>query len=371
MLTIKNLIKTYPKSDRIAVNDISFELRSGEIFGFLGQNGAGKSTTIKCLTGILPFDSGSIEICGYDIVKDPIKAKMNMGYVPDNHSVYEKLTGREYVNYVADLYKVPSDLRKARMDRFAKLFRLEYAMDRQIKSYSHGMKQKICIIAALIHEPKLWVLDEPMMGLDPQSTAEIIAHMREHCAKGNTVFFSSHNLDLVKKLCHRVAIVNEGRLIDLIDLEGNEENKANLEERFFRITGTYDQRLFEDYISQESEDMRPELPVKEAEQEESAPNTKKKSIIGELSALFKGAKGKKKAKDDAELQAQSVDASEDNGLSDEDIKTAEADKTAIDEAGAVARTVGGAEDSKESADFGEAPEENAAVETAESKEDEQ
>ena len=194
---------------------------------------------------------------------------MFMGYVPDNHSVYEKLTGREYVNYVADLYKVPKDLRTERMDRFAKLFRLEFAIDKQIKSYSHGMKQKICIIAALIHEPKLWVLDEPMMGLDPQSTAEIIAHMREHCAKGNTVFFSSHNLDLVKKLCHRVAIVNEGKLIDLFDLAGNEENKANLEERFFRITGTYDERLFEDYIAQESADMRPDMPIEQAQEPQS------------------------------------------------------------------------------------------------------
>lgn len=264
MLTINHLVKTYPKSDRVAVNDISFELRPGEIFGFLGQNGAGKSTTIKCLTGILPFDSGTIEICGYDIQKEPIKAKMQMGYVPDNHSVYEKLTGREYVNYVADLYKVSTELRTERLNRFAKLFRLEFAIDKQIKSYSHGMKQKICIIAALIHEPKLWVLDEPMMGLDPQSTAEIIAHMREHCAKGNTVFFSSHNLDLVKKLCHRVAIVNEGKLIDLFDLAGNEDNKANLEERFFRITGTYEDRLFEDYIAQESSDMRPDMPLENA-----------------------------------------------------------------------------------------------------------
>ncbi len=272
MLKIEHLVKTYPKSDRVAVDDISFELRPGEIFGFLGQNGAGKSTTIKCLTGILPFDSGTIEICGHDIVKEPIKAKMFMGYVPDNHSVYEKLTGREYVNYVADLYKVPKDLRTERMDRFAKLFRLEFAIDKQIKSYSHGMKQKICIIAALIHEPKLWVLDEPMMGLDPQSTAEIIAHMREHCAKGNTVFFSSHNLDLVKKLCHRVAIVNEGKLIDLFDLAGNEENKANLEERFFRITGTYEERLFEDYIAQESADMRPDMPVEQAQQPQADEN---------------------------------------------------------------------------------------------------
>jgi len=260
MLTVKDLVKKYPKSDRIAVENISFECKPGEIFGFLGQNGAGKSTTIKCLTGILPFDSGSIEICGYDIVKEPIKAKMMMGYVPDNHSVYEKLTGREYVNYVADLYKVSVEDRTERMDKFAKLFKLEFAMDRQIKSYSHGMKQKICIIAALIHEPKLWVLDEPMMGLDPQSTAEIISYMKEHCAKGNTVFFSSHNLDLVKKLCHRAAIVNSGKLIDIIDLT-DEKAKENLEETFFKVTGTYEDRLFMDYIAQERADMRPEVPA--------------------------------------------------------------------------------------------------------------
>ena len=258
MLTIKHLVKKYPRSDRIAVNDINIELKPGEIFGFLGQNGAGKSTTIKCLTGILPFDGGSIEVCGYDLAKEPIMAKFNIGYVPDNHSVYEKLTGVEYVNYVADLYRVPADIRKERLERYLKIFKLENAANRQIKSYSHGMKQKICIIAALIHEPKLWVLDEPMMGLDPQSTAEIIAHMREHCAKGNTVFFSSHNLDLVKKLCHRVAIINEGEIIDTFDLKDNPENQENLEIRFFKITGTYEKRLFEDYAAQEMSDVRPD-----------------------------------------------------------------------------------------------------------------
>ena len=258
MLTIKHLVKKYPRSDRIAVNDINIELKPGEIFGFLGQNGAGKSTTIKCLTGILPFDGGSIEVCGYDLAKEPIMAKFNIGYVPDNHSVYEKLTGVEYVNYVADLYRVPADIRNERLEKYLKVFKLERAANRQIKSYSHGMKQKICIIAALIHEPKLWVLDEPMMGLDPQSTAEIIAHMREHCAKGNTVFFSSHNLDLVKKLCHRVAIINEGEIIDTFDLKDNPENQENLEIRFFKITGTYEKRLFEDYAAQEMSDVRPD-----------------------------------------------------------------------------------------------------------------
>ena len=259
MLTIKNLVKKYPRSDKLSVDDISIKLEPGEIFGFLGQNGAGKSTTIKCLTGILPFDSGTIEICGYDLAKKPIEAKMNIGYVPDNHSVYEKLTGTEYVNYVADLYRVPTALREERLNRYLTLFKLEHAANKQIKSYSHGMKQKICIIAALIHEPKLWVLDEPMMGLDPQSTAEIIAHMKEHCAKGNTVFFSSHNLDLVKKLCNRVAIINEGKIIDMFDLKNNPKNQEELEIRFFKITGTYEKRLFEDYVSQEVEDMRPKL----------------------------------------------------------------------------------------------------------------
>ncbi|MCQ2409299.1 MAG: ABC transporter ATP-binding protein [Clostridia bacterium] len=269
MLKVSNLKKVYPKSDRVAVDNISFDCKAGEIFGFLGQNGAGKSTTIKCLTGILPFDSGSIEVCGYDIAKEPIKAKMNMGYVPDNHSVYEKLTGREYVYYVADLYKVSKEDREERLNKFLKLFKLEFAVDRQIKSYSHGMKQKICIIAALIHDPKLWVLDEPMMGLDPQSIAEIIAYMKEHCAKGNTVFFSSHNLDLVKKLCHRAAIVNDGHLIEIVDLDEG-DNRETLEERFFKATNTYEKRLFEDYAAQESSDVRPDLPAEEEIKEEPA-----------------------------------------------------------------------------------------------------
>ncbi|MEG2456849.1 MAG: ABC transporter ATP-binding protein, partial [Clostridia bacterium] len=213
----------------------------GEIFGFLGKNGAGKSTTIKCLTGIQPFDSGEITICGYNIVTESIKAKLNMGYVPDNHSVYEKLTGREYVNYVADLYRVSQVDRVARLDKFLNLFGLESAVDRQIKSYSHGMKQKICIIAALIYEPKLWVLDEPMMGLDPQSMAEILTYMREHCAKGNTVFFSSHNLDMVSKVCNRVAIINAGELVDVIDL-ADAANRETLEKVFFQASSTEEER---------------------------------------------------------------------------------------------------------------------------------
>jgi ABC-2 type transport system ATP-binding protein len=235
MIEIKDFSKKYINSDRFAVKNLSISIKPGELFGFLGLNGAGKSTTIKCLTGIYPFDSGTITVCGYDIVKDSIKAKMNIGYVPDNHSVYEKLTGREYVNYVADLYKVPLDLREERLNKFLKIFRMSAAVDKQIKGYSHGMKQKICVIAALIHNPKVWVLDEPLMGLDPQSIFLIIEYMKKHCREGNTVFFSSHNIDLVAKICDRVAIINNGELCEVIDLS-KEDNRKNLEKVFMDYT---------------------------------------------------------------------------------------------------------------------------------------
>ena len=235
MLKIDHLCKKYINSDVYAVKDLCMEVKPGEMFGFLGLNGAGKSTTIKCITGIYPFDSGTIEIDGHDIKKDSLNAKLSMGYVPDNHSVYEKLTGREYVNHVADLYYVDKEERQKRIEEFAEKFRLSFALDRQIKGYSHGMKQKICIIAALIHKPKLWILDEPLMGLDPQSINDIILEMKEHCKQGNTVFFSSHNIDMVAKLCDRVAIIRKGQLCEIIDLHV-EENKATLEEKFLAYT---------------------------------------------------------------------------------------------------------------------------------------
>ena len=246
MLEISHLYKKYMNSERFSVEDLNLSLKPGEIFGFLGQNGAGKSTTIKCLTGIYPFNSGTITICGHDIQKDPINAKLNMGYVPDNHSVYEKLTGREYVNYTADLYKVSKRDRNERFEKYVNQFKLTKEVDNQIKSYSHGMKQKICIIAALIHNPKLWVLDEPMMGLDHQSMVEILKRMDDHCADGNTVFFSSHNLDLVSKICDRVAIIKDGRLQTVIDLH-IKGNKEALETTFCKITATE-----QDLINQES-----------------------------------------------------------------------------------------------------------------------
>lgn len=235
MITIDSFSKKYINSDIYAVEDLNITINGGELFGFLGLNGAGKSTTIKCLTGIYPFDSGKITVCGYDIVQDSINAKMNIGYVPDNHSVYEKLTGREYVNYVADLYRVPIEIRQARLNKFLKIFRLTADVDKQIKGYSHGMKQKICVIAALIHNPKVWVLDEPLMGLDPQSIFLIIEYMKKHCEEGNTVFFSSHNIDLVAKLCNRVAIINKGKLCEIIDLSIG-DNRLTLEKVFMNYT---------------------------------------------------------------------------------------------------------------------------------------
>lgn len=237
MLEIVELTKRYKNSNFYSVKNLNLTLNEGEIFGFLGKNGAGKSTTIKCLTGILPFDEGTIKVCGYDIQKNPIEAKLNIGYVPDNHAVYENLTGREYVNYMGNIYRVPKDIIKERIEKFANLFSMSHAIDNQIRSYSHGMKQKICIIAALIHNPKFWVLDEPLMGLDPQSTFEIREYMKEHKRQGNCVFFSSHNIDMVEKLCDRVAIMNRGQLMEIIDVKKfMAESPVPLETYFLNMT---------------------------------------------------------------------------------------------------------------------------------------
>lgn len=236
MLTINNLFKKYKNSDKYSVKDLTLSINEGEIFGFLGKNGAGKSTTIKCLTGILPFEKGEISVCGYDIQKEPIKAKLNIGYVPDNHAVYENLTGKEYVVYMGNIYGVDKATIKQRMEKFAKLFSMSQALDKQIRSYSHGMKQKICIMAALIHNPKFWVLDEPLVGLDPQSIAEIKNYMIEHKELGNSVFFSSHNIDMVEKLCDRVGIMHNGELLEVIDLNEFRATGKSLEKYFLALT---------------------------------------------------------------------------------------------------------------------------------------
>ena len=239
MLTIDNLTKKYLKSDVKAVDGLSLQIENGEIFGFLGPNGAGKSTTIKCLTGILPFSEGDIKLDGVSLLKNPIEVKMNIGYVPDTHDFYERLTGAEYINFMANVYGVNENDRKNRFDKYVSMFRLNDAINDYIKSYSHGMRQKISIIGALIHNPKLWVLDEPLAGLDPQSAFDLKELMKQHCAEGNSVFFSSHVLEVVEKICDRVAIINKGKLVTVCDINELKEKREDLslEELFLSLTG--------------------------------------------------------------------------------------------------------------------------------------
>ena len=232
MLKIKNLTKRYGNSKVKSVDNLSLELKPGEVFGFLGPNGAGKSTTIKSIVGILPFEEGKRTINGIDIVKKPLEAKKQIGYVPDNHAVFERLTGREYVNHVANLYGVSVKQVEKISDHYVKLFNLEQAYDNPIKNYSHGMKQKISVIAALVHKPKLWVLDEPLTGLDPQSAFLLKETMRNHAKEGNTVFFSSHILDVVENLCDRVCIIKKGKLLGVYDLNELKEKNESLEKLF-------------------------------------------------------------------------------------------------------------------------------------------
>lgn len=213
MLKISGLNKSYAKNDIKAVDNLSLEVRPGEIFGFIGPNGAGKTTTIKMICGILAPDSGRIEIAGHSITDDPIAAKRSLGYVPDNHEVYEMLSGAEYLDFMADMYGVSTADRKERIAHYLSLFSLSDAGSDPIKSYSHGMKQKLVITGALLHKPALWILDEPMTGLDPKSALLLKQEMRAHCNEGNTVFFSTHVLEVAEKLCDRIGIINHGRLV--------------------------------------------------------------------------------------------------------------------------------------------------------------
>ncbi len=241
MLEIKNLTKCYGDSAVNAVEDLSISLKAGEIYGFLGPNGAGKSTTIKSLVGIYPFQHGDILIDGVSIKTSPLEAKMKIGYVSDNHAVFERLTGCEYVNHMANLYGADPVAAEERINQLLEIFKLEEAFHRPIKSYSHGMKQKISVIAALVHNPKLWVLDEPLTGLDPQSSYQLKKVMKQHAAEGNTVFFSSHILDVVENLCHRCCIIKGGKLQGVYDIAEIKANGGSLEEIFVSVIGEEDQ----------------------------------------------------------------------------------------------------------------------------------
>ena len=261
MLKIANLTKVYGKSTVKALDDVGFELRKGEIFGFIGPNGAGKTTLIKVLTGILPYKDGVVEVCGEDVNKNPQAAKRNIGYVPDSHIIFDKLTGREYVDFMADIYGVGMDERKEIASRLLSVFSLTEDFDRPIKDYSHGMKQKISIIGALIHDPKLWVLDEPMTGLDPQSSYELKELMRAHCERGNTVFFSTHVLDVAEKICDRVGIILKGKIVMTGTMEEVREKSkdGSLEEFFLSVAGKHEIAGMEDRAPAASSRAKPTL----------------------------------------------------------------------------------------------------------------
>ena len=236
MLILQNLSKTYSKGKIKAVDNLELQVNDGEIFGFLGPNGAGKSTTIKMMTGILQPDEGNILLNGVSIRQEPYVFKHNIGYVPDNHATYEKLTGNEYLNFMGSMYDVPAEKIEQKANELAQKFGIKNALNDQIKTYSHGMKQKLVVIGSLLHEPELWLLDEPLTGLDPQSAYELKTCMREHADKGHTVFFSSHVIDVVEKVCDRVGIIKDGKLVAVGTIDQLKAKNSSLEEYFLNLT---------------------------------------------------------------------------------------------------------------------------------------
>ena len=211
MLRIENMTKKY--GEKKAVDSLSLTIAPGEIYGFIGHNGAGKTTTIKAVCGILDFDSGEIYVDGTSIKADPLKCKREIAYIPDNPDLYDFYTGVKYLNFIADIYGIPSDVRKERMRRYCDMFELTPELARPINEYSHGMKQKLAVISALIHSPKLWLLDEPFVGLDPKAAHTLKQIMREVCDGGGAIFFSTHVLEVAEKLCDKIAIIKNGRLV--------------------------------------------------------------------------------------------------------------------------------------------------------------
>ncbi len=239
MIEIANLSKSYNKGKIKAVDELNLTVNNGEIFGFLGPNGAGKTTTIKMMVGLLKPDSGTVTINGHSITEDPLAVKKSISFVPDSPEVYEKLTGIEYLNFMGDVYAVPAELRRERLTYLLDLFSLSDAVGDLIQSYSHGMRQKIVLVGAMLHKPDLFILDEPMVGLDPRSSNNLKNYMREHCKEGKTVFFSTHILEVAEKLCDRIGIIHQGRLIacgTMEELKQMAANRENLENIFLELT---------------------------------------------------------------------------------------------------------------------------------------
>lgn len=230
MLEIKNYSKTYGEGKRAADN-VSLTVEGGDIYGFIGHNGAGKSTTIRAVVGVLDFTEGEIYIDGHSVKEEPIECKKVTAYIPDNPDLYENLTGMQYLNFIADVFDIGAEERVERIRKYADMFEITDSLGDMISSYSHGMKQKVAIISALIHEPKLMVLDEPFVGLDPKASFTLKEIMREMCRNGAAIFFSTHVLDVAEKLCNKIAIIRKGRIIATGTMEEITEGHS-LEETF-------------------------------------------------------------------------------------------------------------------------------------------
>lgn len=238
MIKINNISKSYKKGEKV-IKNINLEIKDGEIFGFLGPNGAGKTTTIKMISGILEIDEGDILIDGKSIKTDPIEAKKQIGFVSDNPDMFLKLKGIEYLNFISDIYEIDKKTREQRIEELAQEFGIYDVLNDKIQNYSHGMRQKIIIVSVLLHEPKNWILDEPLTGLDPEASFNLKRKMKEHAKAKNAVFFSTHILEIAEKLCDRIGIINNGRLIFVgTHEEMKKELKENgsLEELFMEIT---------------------------------------------------------------------------------------------------------------------------------------
>lgn len=239
LLSIENVSKSYRKGEVKAVEDLTLEVPAGEIYGFLGPNGAGKTTTIKMVVGLLRPDAGKITVDGVDVGKDPIEAKRRIGFVPDYPELYEKLTALEYLNFIGDVFQVPTDLRRKRLGELLEMFALQDAVRDLIQTFSHGMKQKLAVIGAVLPDPALLILDEPMTGLDPKSAALFKDLMRQRCDQGKAVFFSTHVLDVAERVCDRIAIINRGRLVaegTMNELRRKAAGGTTLERIFLQLT---------------------------------------------------------------------------------------------------------------------------------------
>lgn len=237
MIQLRHVSKSYGGSVK-AVDTIDLDVRRGEIFGFLGPNGAGKTTTIKMITGILTPDSGDILVNGLDLRKEPLAVKRSFGFVPDDPNIFPRLKAVEYLRFMGDIYQVPPDRRRERIQELTERFSLDEALTDRIQSYSHGMRQKLMIIGALLHDPDLWILDEPMTGLDPKSAFVLKEMMRAQADSGKTVFFSTHVLDVAEKVCDRVAVIDRGRILfcgSIADMQKQFRQDGSLESMFLEL----------------------------------------------------------------------------------------------------------------------------------------